>query len=118
MELNIYFLRFTDGKIIMFLFSMKHAYLFTTQITPDVNNFLLFFSLMLTCILSVTFSVLLWPQLNWYGMYMLRHSFASTFLQEILIIVILIFCLNLPASKCLNFHPHYSWKVYHGINEI
>ena len=30
---------------------------------------------------------------------MSRHCFVSKFLQEILIIVVLIFCLNFPASK-------------------
>ena len=45
-------------------------------------------------------------------MYISRHSILSKFLQEISIIVFLIFCLN------FNFQPHYSWKVYSRINEI
>ena len=36
------------------------------------------------------------------GMYMLRHSFGSKFLQEISIIVIFIFCLKIPDSNILN----------------
>ena len=37
---------------------------------------------------------------NWFSMNMSPHSVVSNFLKEISIIVILIFCLNIPVSKC------------------
>ena len=49
--------------------------------------------------LNTTFGIWLWPQLNWFSMYMLRHSFVSKFLKEVSIIVILIFCLKISTSK-------------------
>ena len=91
----------SQNILIMFLFSVKHAYLLTTEITPVINHSPKFFFSMIICILDLPFGVWLWPQLNWCSM--LSHSFVSKFLQEISIIVILIFCLNFPSSKYPSF---------------
>ena len=51
-----------QNVLVMFLFSMKHSYLLTENITPGVLTF---------------FVVWLWPQLSWCSMYILRYSFVS-----------------------------------------
>ena len=46
------------------------------------------------------------------GMYTLRHSFGSKFLQEISIHVIFIFCLKFPAANILNLLlPYFLWEA-------
>ena len=58
----------------------------------------------------------LWPQLNWWSMYMPGHYFASRFLKEIWIIVILIFCdwTSQPQNVQFMFYEFQPrlWKVY------
>ena len=58
----------------------------------------------------------LWPQLNWWSMYMPGHYFASRFLKEIWIIVILIFCdwTSQPQNVQFMFYQFQPslWKVY------
>ena len=49
--------------------------------------------------LEETFGVRLWTHLNWCSMYM-SCNFPNQNLQEISVIVILMFSLSLPVSRC------------------
>ena len=104
-----------QNVLIMFLFPRKHSYLLTAKITPDVNksNFYMvrksycgWFS---TCLMQLLVSG--------YGLNNI-NSFGKFFLQEIAIIVILIFCWTSQPKNVLNlllfiinFQPRYSWNV-------
>ena len=110
MRLNAFFKVYSHKMFWFYSYFLfrKHSYLLTAKITLNVNksNFYMvwksyyYYYYVILCMLDPTFVVWLWPQLNWCSMYMSRHSFVSKCLQKISIIVILIFCLNFPASKC------------------
>ena len=75
--------KFSVSKCSYVLFSVKHSYLLTTEITPDVDNsmllcyYMLCKSCIVLCMLDATFYVWLWPQLNWSSMYMPGHFFVT-----------------------------------------
>ena len=81
MRLNVVFLEGLQPQnvLIMFLFSIKHSYLLTAKITQDVNNSLWFLHGMIMASTRLVQYV---------------YVFCKQNLQEISIIVILIFCLN------------------------
>ena len=81
-----------QNVLMMFLFSMKHLQklIFTLCERATIADSLHVWR---------NFWCLLRLELNWCSMYMSRHSFGGKFLQEISVIVILIFCLNFPSLK-------------------
>ena len=81
MRLNVVFLEGLQPQnvLIMFLFPIKHSYLLTAKITQDVNNSLWFLHGMIMASTRLVQYV---------------YVFCKQNLQEISIIVILIFCLN------------------------
>ena len=86
MRLNVVFLEGLQPQnvLIMFLFPIKHSYLLTAKITQDVNNSLWFLHGMIMASTRLVQYV---------------YVFCKQNLQEISIIVILIFCLN-SLTEC------------------
>ena len=89
MRLNVVFLEGLQPQnvLIMFLFSIKHSYLLTAKITQDVNNSLWFLHGMIMASTRLVQYVYV------------TSLFCKQNLQEISIIVILIFCLN-SLTEC------------------